>query len=202
MDETFYSSPGAHTQDGFDVERSAVLPKIFIAPGDGVHGHAVGQLVAFSAYVGTDMVELYLWRDASVHSVGLLNDAQILDLTTGLSPTPGLPAMSPLGNAVDGVDGIAKKPRAEARRDVGLGHEQRMMQSIELRGIVGAVRIIEAVPELYELAVPVNDDTRARVTRIGIAGAVAVDLHALGVHGRDVGFRSHGSDARCRAPPH
>src|SRR5690348_6127269 len=110
------------------------------------------------------MVELDLGRNAGVYGVGFLNDAQILDLTTGLTPTPRLPAMGPLGNAVDGVDGVAKDTRAAAGGYVRLGHEQRMIQSIELRRVVGAIRVIKPIPQLDELTVAVNDDTRTRVT--------------------------------------
>src|SRR6185437_1024715 len=130
------------------------------------------------------MGELNLRGNTRVYSVRILDDAQILYLTTGLAPSSSLPALGPLGNAVDGVDGVAKDLHAATGHDVGFCHLQRVMQCIELCRVVGSIGIVKPIPQLDELPVAINNDSRASVTWIGIAGAVAVDLHAVGGHGK------------------
>src|ERR1700722_10325537 len=97
---------GAHTQNGFDVDCFDILPKLRVTLNHGIHCHPVGKLVALGTSVGTDVVELNSMRDTGVYGVGILDDAQILDFSTGLTPAFGLPAVGPFGDAVDGVAGV------------------------------------------------------------------------------------------------
>src|ERR1700704_6477767 len=106
----------------------------------------------------TDVAQLQLRFDADVHGVSDLNDAQILDFPAGLAPAFLLPSRSPLRDTVDRIRRVAQYLRCLSGNDGCFGHQQRVMQGVELRRVIRTIRVVKAIPQLLELTVAIDSD--------------------------------------------
>src|SRR5688572_2960331 len=99
----FCRSPGPHLEQSRNIHRFLIQPQFFFLALRGEHGHAVGEFIAFGAYMPGDMSERELVFYPAVDCVTVLNDFQILDLAASFRPASLFPAGSPKANTVDGV---------------------------------------------------------------------------------------------------
>src|SRR3569833_134223 len=104
----FLESSAAHAQQRLHIHGSIPLPQMRLVRLDGMHGHAIRELVPLRADVPSDVGQFQLRLDVGVHGIGSLDDAEVLDLPIGLAPAFFLPARRPLRHAVECIGRVAE----------------------------------------------------------------------------------------------
>src|SRR5688572_21456850 len=76
-------SARSHPQNALHLDGLFVLTKFRRLVQHGIHRHPVGELVAFSSDVRTDVRQRELWLNAGVERVRGLDEFEVLDVAAG-----------------------------------------------------------------------------------------------------------------------